>query len=982
MRDTATLRTAPRLALGFIAASALALSAATRAEEPAAETVPLPAERPAAATPDKDPAAIRGDDSEAPLLTIETPVVASGKNAVFSLYGPETLLRGSSAKFTLRDEFGRQLSQGEVKVADLPYSEGKPRQIEIPIEHPLARGHTLQLNLSTPDGKQLELNAPFSVQQPPRGWDGWINLVSTPPASGNWEPLRGLSIDGGVQYRIHPARREALRKGQAAFYVENLSRQMLSRYHTESGLWEKTVAAMIADGASRAARSRDPSLCSQEFAESFARELKRHGETYAKDPPLFYSLASEPSVTRLACAADFDFSPAALSEFQRWLERDVYGTLPALNQEWGTNFSAWNEVLPMTTDDARSRLNDGVMSFAPWTDFREFQDHEFAKVLREGGDYLRKYDPSAKAGITGAMGPFAFGGWDWSRLAGSLDVVECYDIGGARALWRDLAPGKPALAMVPVPQDDQPQTLAEISRTLWNFALEGGPRGVVLWDSGADSNRTVSGLIDADGKPTTPALALAPLLKNLSGEAGSILANVAHEDDGVAILYSPASIRVRWLLEADRLHGKGWLDAWGRDSSGERRESPQLRLRESWCKLLDDAGIGWRFISSAQLEKRDILRKDSGIKTIVLPRAICISDAESDALRQFVQNGGRIVADACCGHFDEHGHLRKKPALDEIFAVDSSSEPLFADAMNPLEILKEPQGWKPDDCKDLAPIFSDKLKAAGALASSGDYRGSPFLAATPSAVFLNLDLTDYLRWRLHPDLPRARATREAVVRAAFSERLNDWIDWTATKLPVGTRLVWLSPRGHAAARILALMRNPQSRVNELGTEKESNWAFQKPEPFSLVLKQEMVARRLFPQATGADEKVKTQKLDGTLDPSAPYIVALSPAPSAAPTLTLPAKAKPGEPVEIKISAAAGATAPADPRIFTLRVTAPDGTERPWYAATIAAPDGRATRTLVTAQNDLLGPWTVTVRDLIGGSETSGSFSLTPPDLKP
>ncbi len=276
-------------------------------------------------------------------------------------------------------------------------------------------------------------------------------------------------------------RREALRKGHALFYVENISRQMLSRYHTEPGLWEKTLNAMAADASGHAPRSRDPSLCSQEFAEAFARELKRHAEVYAKDSPLFYSLGSEPSMTRLAAAADFDFSPAALSEFQRWLERDVYGTLPALNASWGTNFTAWGDVLPMTTDEARMRLSDGVMSFGPWVDFRDFQDYTFARILREGGEYLRKTDPSAKAGITGAMGAFAFGGWDWSRLSQSLDVVEAYDIGCARALWRDLAPGKPAIAIVPAPHDDKAETLAEISRTLWNLALESGPRGTVLW---------------------------------------------------------------------------------------------------------------------------------------------------------------------------------------------------------------------------------------------------------------------------------------------------------------------------------------------------------------------------------------------------------------------------------------------------------------------------------------------------------------------
>ncbi len=93
--------------------------------------------------------------------------------------------------------------------------------------------------------------------------------------------------------------------------------------------------------------------------------------------------------------------------------------------------------------------------------------------------------------------------------------------------------------------------------------------------------------------------------------------------------------------------------------------------------------MSWRFISSAQLEKREILNKDSKIKMIVLPRTICLSDGEADVLRQFVNGGGKVVADACCGRFDEHGHIRKKPALDELFGIDSSNEPFFPEPMNP-----------------------------------------------------------------------------------------------------------------------------------------------------------------------------------------------------------------------------------------------------------------------------------------------------------
>ena len=89
----------------------------------------------------------------------------------------------------------------------------------------------------------------------------------------------------------------------------------------------------------------------------------------------------------------------------------------------------------------------------------------------------------------------------------------------------------------------------------------------------------------------------------------------------------------------------------------------QLRLRESWSKLLDDLGLNWHCVSSSQIEKREILKPDSGIKTLVLPRTVALSDREADILHQFVQSGGRIIADAACGKFDEHGKVRARACL-------------------------------------------------------------------------------------------------------------------------------------------------------------------------------------------------------------------------------------------------------------------------------------------------------------------------------
>src|SRR5471030_2208104 len=93
-----------RVALTILVALApLCFTPCSSAEEPAAETVPLPPERPtipnptatATGTGTHEVPAAHSSDDDAPLLTTETPAVKAGQPASFSLYGPETFLRGA-----------------------------------------------------------------------------------------------------------------------------------------------------------------------------------------------------------------------------------------------------------------------------------------------------------------------------------------------------------------------------------------------------------------------------------------------------------------------------------------------------------------------------------------------------------------------------------------------------------------------------------------------------------------------------------------------------------------------------------------------------------------------------------------------------------------------------------------------------------------------------------------------------------------------
>jgi hypothetical protein len=345
-------------------------------------------------------------------------------------------------------------------------------------------------------------------------------------------------------------------------------------------------------------------------------------------------------------------------------------------------------------------------------------------------------------------------------------------------------------------------------------------------------------------------------------------------------------------------------------------------------------------------------------------------------IKQFVQEGGKLVADACCGRFDEHGRIRAKPALDEIFGIDTSGEPFAPEAMNPLEVVSAPKEWGANALKTCAPVYSDKAKRVAQLPCA-TYRGSPVLASNKNGAYLNLVLVDYLRWRLHPDSPLAQTTREWIMRIGFADRRESSpIDWSKSQLPYGTRLIWLS-LGDAAGgeRILALMRNPQTRLHELGTESDGNWAFEKPEPFVLQFRQPAAINRLFPAELNAASQRGT-KIEGTLDPVAPILYSISSGKGFEAALTVPATAKAGETVELKVAGPASS-----PRVYAFKITGPDSIERPYYSGTVFTKTGSAVRSLPTVVNDLPGAWTITVRDILSGVESSKTMTLNPAETK-
>lgn len=484
-------------------------------------------------------------------------------------------------------------------------------------------------------------------------------LVLASPAFGSWDSfeiiewqrrdaaqlktLRGLGVtavmvmadrDGtGIPLdRQTPAPRGA----GLRWYVENIATDFYASYHryTPGKLvnWRFIAAQerLRANPGDETALVREPSLLDQVWRERIRARLTKTVQQQKPHQPLYYSLGDETGIADLSAFWDFDLSPASVAGFQKWL-RGQYSSLEALNAEWGTAYTRWDSIRPETTRQAMRR---GDNNFAAWSDFKAWMDTAFADALRFGTDTIHRANPAALSGIEGAQKP-GWGGYDYTKLAHAIDVMEIYDDGENLPIVRSLNP-----LVIPLITSFSPDPHA-----IWRGVLRGA-RGLVLWDEGGR-------IVAPDGSAGICAPTYAPVFAALRGEIGNRMAGAEPIYDSVAVLYSPVSFRVRWMLD-HRRDG----DAWMRGSAEADLEDNAWRIAlRDYAAALERLGLRPRFISPEQLAA-----SPPPESVLILPHAIALSDQELRSIAAFTRGGRRAIADTPPGAFDEHGRRRAAPS--------------------------------------------------------------------------------------------------------------------------------------------------------------------------------------------------------------------------------------------------------------------------------------------------------------------------------
>jgi glycosyl hydrolase family 42 (putative beta-galactosidase) len=591
------------------------------------------------------------------------------------IVAPELLTQGHAADFIYRfDQPATGTGSLRIEWTDavgrvagrqlVPFTlEGGNRDIRVTLDlrNAAALSNSLAIHMSfagtnangAPLALEKEVTRDFAVVPDDARWSDYQLIYWQRRRAPQYAALKAIGVNAAMLLprRDDPANLPAediapLLSNNLHWYVENIATDFYAPYHRFTPGQGKTAEFLKAQAQHQQTPSapepfmRQPSLVDPKWLADIRERLTATVRAQHAYSPLYYSLGDETGIADLAAAWDFDLSPQSLAGMRAWL-RQRYPSLDALNTQWGTDFADWDAVMPDLTDAALKRSDD---NFSAWSDFKEWMDESFARAVKAGTAAVHEADRTARSAIEGTQIP-GWGGYDYTRLADAVDVMELYDYNDNVEIVRSLNPSSIVLKTVDLSSAGQVPLI-------WRSLLRGA-RGLILWDA-------KQAVVSADGTLGEVGKRAEPLLRELRGGLGALFINSERHIDPVAILYSPASFRVHWLIDR-RKEGTDWSI---RKAETEYGENAYRSAMESYARVLEHGGLQPRYVSEDMIAGL----RQQGYKVVVLPHAIAMSRAAADSILAFMKSGGTVIADEQPAVFDEHGRRLPQSYLAEIFS--------------------------------------------------------------------------------------------------------------------------------------------------------------------------------------------------------------------------------------------------------------------------------------------------------------------------
>ncbi len=632
-----------------------------------------------------------------------------------------------------------------------------------------------------------------------------------------------------------------------------------------------------------------------------------------------YSLGDEMSLSHYTRFHDFDWSEHSLADFRLWL-KERRADLTALNTAWGTAYERWDDVVPLTREEALEAENP-----APWFEFRAYMNHQVADFFSFVQQTIRSVDPHARVGLSGTQAPEAANGMEWWKLATAMSYYHSYNTGWSSEMRRsfqryggaDQSPYHSGYEAV--------NPLAEYR--MW-WCLFHDTRGISAWRTNlffyGDFTQTASGR-DTGAH-----------LREFRRGIWRLLRGATRQHDGVAIYYSMPSI-IAGALGGEE-NGINWA-------------------RDAWGKLIEASGLQYEFVAHEQIA--DGLLGRGEFKVVILPYTLALSRAEAKALRAFVDAGGSLIATRPVGVRDDLGRPQRPGLLDDLFETGLGGEPR---AVEPHVTLVAPVGGLNAGTEVRLPVAATDVVLSGAQAYARGSDGAvPALttAANGRAHLLNLDLT------------RLRRAQRGIDPAGDSEAR--YHSPTARQM----RAIVLTLLGQAGVRPtyplrLASGRGPRVETIRYVLDGVELLCLLNADEKSDVAAIDLGERRHVYDVRAEAFLGEFETLKVPLDPMGARVFCLAPEPLPAPILRAPgaaAREVAGGAGTLEFTVGRAGPAPAR-QLVRITVADGNGRNREELMQTVWVNGEPGGAFVPLALNDPAGAWTITATDVMSGQRAA------------
>jgi hypothetical protein len=338
--------------------------------------------------------------------------------------------------------------------------------------------------------------------------------------------------------------------------------------------------------------------------------------------------------------------------------KEKYKSISALNEQWGTAYASFEDVLPLFTKEARAK-ND---NFSAWVEFRIFMDDVMTSAGKKFSDFVTNNNPAIRSGQPNFCWEGPFTGIDPSKLASSRTGALSYSMNEFNRSFK--LPGTTIWNW----SFYKYLSKAEMHGYIWTRLFHGSTGASAYGTWFKNINHPV-GFLHPNIGMTKRALLLKEIMKDALNGAGRLIINTPRVTPQFVFLHSQPSMHISWLESKDPI-----------SFSWSIRKSPEadsymnyFRSREAFEKLIQDNQWQYDYRTEKQITNGALKR----CKALVLPMSVGIDKTTKDAILEWQKNGGIVIGDLRSGARDSLGKKADDNWTESVFGIERKSLPTY-----------------------------------------------------------------------------------------------------------------------------------------------------------------------------------------------------------------------------------------------------------------------------------------------------------------